>query len=127
MGASLFGFSKDKYEPSGSIGGVSIDKYPKTTFVEVVRDVNPKPNNYKIVRHEQVGDNLVVEIKYLDCTNYEGRKILAYLKLTFENLMSQKLIDPHFSENKKYCSPFARFEPTESGWILAIKLCSLCI
>ena len=36
---------------------------------------NPNPDNYKIVRASEVGSALVVEIKYHDCTNYEGNKV----------------------------------------------------
>ena len=32
-------------------------------------------------------------------------------------------IDPHFSDNKKYHSPIARFEPTDRGWEMALTLC----
>lgn len=83
---------------------------------------NPKPDNYKIVRSKQIEKNLVIEIQYPDCVNYEGRKILLYENITLEQLLAQKLIDPHFSTNSKYCSPVARFEPTYRGWNMAIFL-----
>ena len=38
-----------------------------------------------------------------------------------EKLKAQKVIDPHFSESKKYYSPIARFEPTMRGWGMAMK------
>jgi hypothetical protein len=81
---------------------------------------NPKPNNYKVLRYREMGGYLLIEIKYLDCTNYEGRKIMIY-RCRYEELMSQVLIDPHFSENKKYRSPIVRLEPTEAGWDNGIK------
>ncbi len=81
---------------------------------------NPKPDNYKIIEHFQSGKYLLIKIKYLDCTNYEGMKILLF-KSTLIALSKQKLIDPHFSENKKFISPLARFEPTQDGWDNAIK------
>ena len=83
---------------------------------------NPDPNNYKILRSYEFNNNLIVEIKYLDCTNYEGNKILYFEDCTLIKLLKQKSIDPHFSENKKYFSPTARFEPTEKGWNMANKL-----
>jgi len=84
---------------------------------------NPKADNYEILRGEIINDYFIIEIKYLDCINYEGRKILVFENCTIEDLKRQKLIDPHFSENKKYFSPIARFEPTERGWNMALKLC----
>jgi hypothetical protein len=79
---------------------------------------NPDPSNFSILRSKEVGDCLVIEIKYHDCTNYEGKKIMVY-KCTLDELMNQKLVDPHFSENKEFKSPFARFEPTKDGWSIA--------
>jgi hypothetical protein len=83
---------------------------------------NPDPNNYKVLRSYEFNNKLIVEIKYLDCTNYEGNKILFYENCTLLKLLKQKSIDPHFSENKKFFSPTARFEPTERGWCMAHKM-----
>lgn len=77
---------------------------------------NPNPKNYTIEKHKQCGSSLVVKIKYHDCTNYEGIKILVFKKTDINQLLAQKLIDPHFCENKKFLSPIARFEPTNNGW-----------
>ena len=79
----------------------------------------PNPENYKIIKSAQIIDNLVIMIRYLDCTNYEGKKILVFKNCTREKLEKQKIIDPHFSENKEYHSPHARFEPTPRGWLNA--------
>lgn len=49
------------------------------------------------------------------------KKRLVFENCTLEDLMEQKLIDPHFSENKNFHSPIARFEPTEKGWENAVK------
>lgn len=112
MGISPFGRSSSTYDstPLRVIESKS-PNYP-----------NPDPNNYKIIRGYEYNNNLIVEIKYLDCTNYEGRKILFYENCTLLDLMKQKSIDPHFSENKKFHSPTARFEPTERGWCMAHKM-----
>jgi hypothetical protein len=59
-------------------------------------------------------------MKYLDCTNYEGIKILLFTDTTLSQLHKQKVIDPHFSDNKTIKSPFARFEPTPFGWSTAV-------
>jgi hypothetical protein len=34
-------------------------------------------------------------------------------------LLAQGSLDPHFSENKEYLSPVARFAPTSEGWSMA--------
>lgn len=81
---------------------------------------NPDPNNYKILSHWSCGKFLVIKIKYPDCNNYEGKKILVYKNTTLEDLIKQKSIDPHFSNNKKYKSPIARFEPTDEGLRMAL-------
>ncbi len=85
---------------------------------------NPNPYRYEILRHEQIGNWLLVEIRYPDCTTYEGCKILLYYKTTLERLKAQKSIDPHFS-NSNMISPFARFEPTGGGWRAATRLAKL--
>lgn len=130
------------------LGPFSRDSYPKdnTLKVEVTnvrhvrktnppyhhrkhrrKNINPNPNpaNYQIICHKQIGRFLIVEIEYPDCTNYEGKKVLLYENVSFNDLLSQKLIDPHFSENKNYHSPVARFEPTIKGWNMAESLCEL--
>jgi hypothetical protein len=90
---------------------------PPTTI-----DANPNPNNYEIIEHLESNGWLLIKIKYPDCKNYEGIKILLFRNVTVMDLLKQKLIDPHFSENKEYKSPFARFEPTELGWEAAMIL-----
>jgi hypothetical protein len=83
---------------------------------------NPDPLRYSITKHIKIGKFLVVMINYPNCTNYEGNKICLYKNVTIQQLKSQKYLDPHFSKNKKYYSPIARFEPTDFGWDLAITL-----
>lgn len=86
---------------------------------------NPNPSNYEVLRSHQIGKNLVVELKYPDCTNYEGRKIMLYKNLTISKLLGQKLVDPHFAKGGKFRSPIARFEPTEDGWKLACAIATM--
>jgi hypothetical protein len=80
---------------------------------------NPNPANFRILHSEQIGDYLLLSILYPDCINYEGKKILVFKGVTLSELKKQKRIDPHFSENKLYHSPIARFEPTLTGWKMA--------
>jgi len=104
---------------SRSIGGFSSSVSDNTTVVYESLP-NPRPDNYKILKSIQWDRFLIIKIKYLDCTNYEGQKILVYEGYQLKNLLAQKMIDPHFSENKNFISPIARFEPTEKGWKMAI-------
>ncbi len=83
---------------------------------------NPDPANYKIEKAREIGKYLLIEIKYPDCVNYEGSKILLYRDVTLIDLVNQKYIDPHFFENTKYASPIARFVPTQEGWDMGLKL-----
>lgn len=83
---------------------------------------NPDPSRWKAIRWTAVGPHLLIELKYLDCKNYEGRKILFYKNWTLEELAKQGRIDPHFSDEKIGRSPFARFEPTDEGWFAGILL-----
>lgn len=86
---------------------------------------NPDPWSWTILRSVQIGTMLVVEIKYPNCTNYEGKKILLYENITELGLRNQGKVDPHFFPNDnrtRYRSPFARFEPTERGWDAAKRL-----
>ena len=83
---------------------------------------NPDPKNYTILLSNQREHYLIITIQYPDCSNYEGKKILLYEGTTINKLKEQGSIDPHFSENKEYASPIARFEPTERGASLAERL-----
>lgn len=83
---------------------------------------NPNPLKYTINDVYYQAPYLLISINYPDCTNYEGNKILLYKNVTLENLIKQKSIDPHFSDNIKYHSPIARFEPTDKGWNMAKEL-----
>lgn len=103
--------------------GWSSDSYQKTKTIYLPSRGNPQPDNWEIEDSLEVSEFLVVKIKYLDCKNYEGMKILVYENMTLLRLIKQKLIDPHFSENKEYASPIARFEPTERGWRWAVNFC----
>lgn len=83
---------------------------------------NPDPSKWSIKRHFSKNGNLAILINYPDCTNYEGNKILVYKNTVKAALVAQRYIDPHFSNNKDFKSPFARFEPTDEGWEAAIDL-----
>lgn len=83
---------------------------------------NPDPSNYRINSWDRRNGFLLVEVVYPDCTNFEGTKLLLFKDVTINQLKAQKMIDPHFSNNKRYYSPVARFEPTKLGRELARKV-----
>ena len=91
-------------------------------YIERPTQSNPNPFNYRIIRSNLYNNNLVAEIHYPDCTNYEGRKILLFKNC--KSLSKLKSIDPHFCQGN-HISPFARFEPTEKGWNAAVLLAKL--
>lgn len=78
---------------------------------------NPDPLNFQILDLGQVGKHVVAEIKYPDCTNFEGVKICVFANTTCSEISGRRNIDPHFSENGT--GPIARFEPTKRGVALA--------
>lgn len=99
---------------------------PISYKIEVTSNNLPDPNNYIIIRHEEINNFLLVEIKYLDCINYDGHKIMIYEDCKLKDLIKQKHIDPHFSNNYNFFSPIARFEPTQRGWDIA-KITIYCL
>lgn len=84
---------------------------------------NPNPSDWRVVREQQAGSACVLEITYPGCRNYEGRKIMVFRASGLAEIMRQNhgKLDPHFSNNRAYLSPVARFEPTSDGWNMALE------
>lgn len=99
----------------------SSSRFDRVVYVEKSLP-NPNPNNYTIIDAVEANDYLLMKIQYHDCTNYEGLKILMFFDVTLLDLIKQKSIDPHFSDNKDYISPIARFEPTDNGWNMGLEI-----
>ncbi len=76
----------------------------------------PVPTRFKIVRLALVGECLVAELQYPDCTNFEGRKIMVFsdAQKSLYHIKTKKECDPHFADNDT--APVARFKPTSEGW-----------
>ncbi len=102
----IFGSSR-----KGRISSSSYDSY--------IQNPNPDPFKYKILDALQYDRYLIIKIKYPNCINYEGIKILLYENCTLLDLVKQEEIDPHFSNNKTRKSPIARFVPTDEGMTMA--------
>jgi hypothetical protein len=111
MGLGLFG---------SSCRSKSCDDVVKN--VSVTKNVNPNPKKFMISRIQSIGNFLIAEVFYSDCTNFEGRKILVFKDISRLQLESLKELDPHFC-NTGHTSPVARFVPTKEGWEMAKALC----
>lgn len=86
---------------------------------------NPNPKRFKIERTVQIGKFLIARIRYEDCTNYEGVKILVFKDLTEVLLKSSTSIDPHFLEGTSDLIPIARFAPSAKGMFMALAFAEL--
>lgn len=121
MGLGLFGSYRDD---DNGVSGTLPDYAAITAEVKakMKREFpNPDPSNWQHRRSIEIGKYLIVELRYPDCTNFEGNKIMMYQNVGLRDLLAQERIDPHFAENAK-TSPIARFPPTKEGWNLAMKL-----
>ena len=111
MGISIFG------------GRISTSCFDEPS--QVVVDKNPNPKRCTIIQVQKINDFLLMMVNYPNCTNYEGNKILVFEGVEQDKVVCQKIlhgIDPHFSDNKSFISPVARFEPSKRGWNMACQL-----
>lgn len=93
---------------------------------EPSRGGNPNPQRFEILRVAKQGTFLIVEVRYPDCTTYEGRKVLLFKgNMTEAKLRRLESLDPHFTNNPQVVAPVARFEPTPNGWDMAIRRASV--
>ena len=80
-----------------------------------VRAPNPDPSRWALIKINKYQHITVALVKYKDCTNFEGEKILVFKSSI--DLDESKDLDPHFSKDNT--SPIARFIPTDEGWNMA--------
>lgn len=99
----------------------------KRTFSESAFSCTPKeittplPNPFKfeiLKALEIVGDLVLIEVRYEDCTTFGGIKILL-LESTNYDPKKIDILDPHFLEDNNIV---ARFKPTSRGMKLAYDL-----
>jgi len=131
MGVGV-GFSYSAFDQKNDWDkGYSVNISNTFPFVKIKELVEvqtaPDPSKFTIINEMQVGKHLLLEIIYDEATNYEGKKILLFKDCKYMDILktNKGVIDPHFSDNIDYISPFARFEPTNEGRMAAIKLCKL--
>jgi len=94
--------------------GMSVSSYCEPTYAP--QAPNPDPRNFNINEVCMIRGHTILRVNYPDATSYEGNKILFFRDTDYMHIKQQKTLDPHFSSNKNFYSPFARFEPTDAGW-----------
>lgn len=118
-------FSKHSSESDlrSSLDSIKYEETPRRR-PRVRKSINPDPRNFEILRSKRIRNYAVIFIKYPNCTNFEGKKILVFKGVSIKFLKSQKLIDPHFTDRPDELPLVARFRPTERGWYDAIRFCN---
>ena len=80
--------------------------------------MGPDPDNFTIIDRYDYGIYSALQVRYPDCTNYLGMKILVFKDPPkFDNI---DRLEPHFCEEQDHPTPIARFVPTSAGWNMAI-------
>lgn len=82
---------------------------------------NPDPKNYEVLDYVEYSKYLLLKVRYPDCTNYEGVKILVFEGLKYKDIVNKNCLDPHFCESSKLV---ARFAPTKEGFSRANRFCA---
>ena len=92
---------------------------PRTIHMPIYSWLKPKP---KITQYIEMGEYLAVYIGPKGC---QDSKILIY----DENVTVEEIVKSYVSMDLdgKHKSPIARFEPTEQGWIYALKFCQYLV
>lgn len=75
----------------------------------------------RIERMTNYPSGCAVFVKYPDCKNYEGNKILVF-RCSGEEILSKDFLEPHFVQGPHELPLLARFQPTDGGWKLANQL-----
>jgi hypothetical protein len=84
---------------------------------------NPNPLHFKILEHVEIGSFVVLKVKYPECRNYEGTKILVFENVKLKTFKNITYLDPHFCKSGKHPSPIARFRPDKKGWEYSLLFC----
>ena len=96
--------------------------------------LTPDSRDFDIEDHKQVGQHLVLRVKYPSCAkcSFEGSKVMVFLRCNAGIALRWKEIDPHFRspspdpDPRKAPSPDARFPATEIGWADAVAWALRC-
>lgn len=82
---------------------------------------NPDPKRWELLDYYLLPRAYVLVVRYLDCTNFEGVKVMVY-RGEFPGTRRLQRLDPHFTPDEG--SPVARFRPDEAGIAMAVDLAS---
>lgn len=107
--------------------GCNLLKKSCYTNSDITTAPNPSPSNWELLNYWEFPNCFLLEVRYLDCTNFEGHKLLVFDDKEFCcNIIYGRALelDPHFSEDARI-SPVARFRPDDRGKTLAIQLCKV--
>lgn len=63
------------------------------------------PFNFEPIDSYQFGNYLAVKVRFPDCTNYEGTKIMVYENITISDLYAPSVLDPTFPNQRLYPEP----------------------
>lgn len=77
---------------------------------------NPDPSQWELADVQQFDRAYVLQVRYKNCNNYEGMKIMVY-KGQYTHSPDSPL-DPHFADTGD--SPVARFRPDMQGAVWAV-------
>lgn len=99
-----------------------------TSLEQELKDVEIAGTEYEVMQSAQIGEHLVLKVKYPSCSrcSFEGEKVIVFLRTTLLDAVRWKKIDPHFREQTGSTShseappPAARFPATDEGWADAI-------
>lgn len=95
-----------------------------TYYTSEKPNINPNPSNFKMLRRVDKGNISLIEVRFENCINYEGNKIIVMDKLQLEESIRTNNLDPHFSNKGQ--TVIARFEPTIKGWEMAKEFIEKC-
>jgi hypothetical protein len=87
---------------------------------------NPDPSRFVVEATKGIGTFCIALVRYPNCTNFEGLKLLVFARTHPDAVKEWKRIDPHFAQGS-LSSPLARFEPTTRGLAAAVAMCSVLV
>lgn len=115
---------------SSSPEGLARAEYERAEYERKERkSKTPDSKNYLVVDAQDVGTALVLKVRYPNCTKceFEGDKIIVFLKTKILEMVYWREIDPHFRPKRAKTGkeisapgPDARFPATAEGWADAI-------
>lgn len=105
----MFGISRHPDYPDMAGRMVSLQRE-----LDEIKDSAPDPSNWNLVDRVDWQPYCLLKIQYPNVKIHSGIKILLF-KARFDDIIKQKKIDPHFSDEKgeKLIYPMIRFAPNE--------------